>query len=246
MIKKITWVQEKEAKSGDKYLSMRIEGGLFISVWDADHFDIVKEVAARKGEADITIAKKGDFYNLKAIVPVIQTIEQLKQAERVERTDKWAPWPINQAGMLITAALKHATPLAITLIGERTKTSTDQAVNLVKDIADRLYKWLIQQQEKAIWEYENAEGLKEPEAKEEEEKEVEVTDEMLAGDTKGNPGDGDEEKQAASPDGNPVEKTPLDTVKDGEEVDVDDIPDGLKSDEQLKESADARLTKHSD
>ena len=229
MIKKITWVQEKEAKSGDKYLSMRIEGGLFISVWDANHFDIVKEVAARKGEADITIAKKGDFYNLKAIVPVIQTREQLVAAEKVERTDKWAPWPINQAGMLITAALKHATPLAITLIGEKGKQSTDQAVNLVKDIADKLYKWLLQQQSKAIWEYENAEGLKDTEAEEE----VEVTEEMMAGDSKGNPGDGDEETQ-----------TPLDTVKDGEEVDVDDIPDGLKSEEQLKETADARLTKH--
>lgn len=232
MIKKITWCEDKKKADGEAYMRMRIEGGLFIGVWDKEHFDIVRDVAKRKGEADITFVKKGDFYNLKTIVPVIQTREQLVAAEKVERTDKWAPWPINQAGMLITAALKHATPLAIKLIDEKGKTSTDQAVNLVKDIADRLYKWLIQQQSKAIWEYENVEGLKEPEAKEEEE--VEVTEEMMAGDSKGNPGDGDEETQ-----------TPLDTVKDGE-IDISDIPDGLKSEEQLKETADARLAKHSD
>jgi plasmid maintenance system antidote protein VapI len=215
---------------------MRIEGGLFISVWDENHFDIVKEVAARKGEADITIAKKGDFYNLKAIVPVIQTIEQLKQAEKVERGDKWAPWPINQMGMCFMAAQKNAIPIALKLIEERAKTSEDQAVNLVKTISDTLYKWLIQQQERAIWEYENAEGLKEPEAKEEEE--VEVTEDMLEKDTKGNPSAVTTPQALVD-----STKTPLDTVSDGP-VDVDDIPDGLKSEEQLKETADARLTKH--
>lgn len=231
MIKAITGVWDKEKKDGSPYVLMKIEGGLMISVWDEKFWPIVKDIAKRRGEADITISKKGDFYNLKAIVPVIQTIEQLKAAEKVERTDKWAPWPINQAGMFITAAQKNAVNIATPLIQERAKSTADQAINMVNEIAQRLYKWLVQRQEEATHLYEHEADKDEVVP---EEPETEVTEEMLAGDSKGNPGT------------ETVSQTPMDTLIDGEKVDVDDIPDGLKSDEQLKETADGRLAKHSE
>lgn len=234
MIKRITWMEEKTKADGSKYLRMRIDGGLFVGVWDEKFFPIVRDTVKRKGEADITISKKGDFYNLKAIVPVIQTLEQLKDAEKVERTDKWAPWPINQAGMFITAAQKNAVNIAIPLIQERAKSTADQAINMVNDIAQRLYKWLIQKQEEAIYLYEHEADKDEVVSEEPEEVETEVTEEMLAGDSKGNPGT------------ETVAQTPMDTLIDGKKADVDDIPDGLKSNEQLKEAADGRLAKHSD